>query len=389
MKKIIALSLLSSLVGCAQLMPPKTPLQVPIETINTTKATDTFVEPTIVAELDASVKTDPLYESSDSIAVSEQAITEPEPAATNTEANTVTNTAASAPAETTEPAVTEPQAVEPQAVTAEAVVNSAEITEPTPEAVSEVAATSTEANTVTNTAASVPAETTESAVTEPQAVEPQAVTAEAAVNSAEITEPTPKAVSEVAATSTEANTVTNTAASAPAETTESAVTEPQAVTAEAAVNSAEITEPAVEPQAVTAEAVVNSAEITEPTPEAVSEVVPVAETPTVEDDTSQTIDDSYKTVDMHGYSLQITASRDEQSLVTLLSTLESQQPAWVNKKMLNGSQAYTLLVGHYADYDQAKSALALLPQAVQQNGAFVRNFYDIEHTGSPQLKQLQ
>lgn len=192
MKKIIALSLLSSLVGCAQLMPPKTPLQVPIETINTTKATDTFVEPTIVAELDASVKTDPLYESSDSIAVSEQAITEPEPAATNTETNTVTNTAASAPAETTEPAVTESQAVEPQAVTAEAAVNSAEITEPTPEAVSEVA--------------------------------------------------------------------------------------------------------------------------------------PVAETPTVEDDTSQTIDDSYKTVDMHGYSLQITASRDEQSLVTLLSTLESQQP---------------------------------------------------------------
>ncbi|OBU37491.1 hypothetical protein [Photobacterium phosphoreum] len=261
MKKIIALSLLSSLVGCAQLMPPKTPLQVPIETINTTKATDTFVEPTIVAELDASVKTDPLYESSDSIAVSEQAITEPEPAATNIEANTVTNTAASAPAESTEPAVAEPQAVEPQAVTAEAAVNSAEITEPTPEAVSEVAVTSTEANTVTNTVASAPA-------------------------------------------------------SVPAETTEPAVTEPQAV----------------EPQAVTAEAVVNSAEITEPTPEAVSEVVPVAETPTVEDDTSQTIDDSYKTVDMHGYSLQITASRDEQSLVTLLSTLESQQPAWVNKK---------------------------------------------------------
>ncbi|PSU58794.1 SPOR domain-containing protein [Photobacterium phosphoreum] len=309
MKKIIALSLLSSLVGCAQLMPPKTPLQVPIETINTTKATDTFVEPTIVAELDASVKTDPLYESSDSIAVSEQAITEPEPAATNTETNTVTNTAASAPAETTEPAVTESQAV----------------------------------------------------------------TAEAAVNSAEITELTPEAVSEVAVTSTEANTVTNTAASAPAETTEPAAVEAQAV----------------EPQAVTAEAVVNSAEITEPTPEAVSEVAPVAETPRVEDDTSQTIDDSYKTVDMHGYSLQITASRDEQSLVTLLSTLESQQPAWVNKKMLNGSQAYTLLVGHYADYDQAKSALALLPQAVQQNGAFVRNFYDIEHTGSPQLKQLQ
>ena len=227
MKKIIALSLLSSLAGCAQLMPATTPLQTPIDTINTTKATDAFVEPVIVAELDSSVKTDPLYQSIDSIAVSEQAITEPK-----------------------------------------AVINETVITEPT---------------------------------------------------------------AEVEATDTETNQI-------------------------------EMTDPALE-VAATADA-------------------PIVEVP-------QITDDNYKTVDMHGYSLQITASRDEQSLITLLSSLASQQPAWLNKKMLNGSQAYTLLVGHYTDYDQAKAALALLPQAVQQNGAFVRNFYDIEHTGSPQLKRLQ
>lgn len=219
MNKIIALSLLSSLVGCTQLMPPKTPLQTPIDTINTTKMTDNFSEPKVVAELDASVKTDPLYQSSDSIAVSEQKIKAPAPAAS-----------------------------EPEAV----------------------------------------------------AVEP-AVEATAANNEA-----------------TDATEVT-----------------------------------AVEPNA------------------------------------SQPSDDGYNTVNMHGYSIQITASRDEPSLITLLSLLESQQPAWINKKMLNGSQVYTLLLGHYADYDQAKAALMALPQAVQNNGAFVRNFYDIEHTGSPQLKQLQ
>ena len=281
MKKIIALSLLSSLVGCAQLMPPKIPLQTPVETINTTKATDVFIEPVIVAELDSSVKTDPLYQSSDSIAVSEQAITEP-------------------------------------------VINETLITELT----AEVEATETKAT---------------------------------------------------------VNTEVNTSA----ETAESQTVELNVVEAEPVVNDAVVTEPAVvEPQAIEAEPVVNDTEITEPTSEPASEVVPVAETPIVED-ISQTTDDSYKTVDMHGYSLQITASRDEQSLVTLLSSLASQQPAWVNRKMLNGSQAYTLLVGHYADYDQAKAALALLPQVVQQNGAFVRNFYDIEHTGSPQLKLLQ
>lgn len=283
MKKIIALSLLSSLVGCAQLMPSKTPLQMPIETINTTKAMDAFVEPVVVAELDSSVKTDPLYQSSDSIAVSEQAITEPKP-----------------------------------------VINETVIAEPKVE----VEATGTETKAIANTEAN----------TEDEALESQTV-------------------------------------------------EPSVVETEPVVNDTVITEPAVE--AIEAEPVVNNTEITEPTSGAVSEVIPITEAVTVEHDTLQTVDDNYKTVDMHGYSLQITASRDEQSLVTLLSSLESQQPAWINRKMLNGSQAYTLLVGHYVDYDQAKAALALLPQTVQQNGAFVRNFYDIEHTGSPQLKQLQ
>ena len=100
-------------------------------------------------------------------------------------------------------------------------------------------------------------------------------------------------------------------------------------------------------------------------------------------------DDDYQIVDMDGYSVQITASRDENTLATLLLFLDSQQPAWINKKMINGSQVYTLLLGHYSNHDQAKAALELLPQAIQQNGAFVRNFYEIEHTRSPQLKQLQ
>ncbi|PSU84560.1 hypothetical protein C0W42_21995 [Photobacterium kishitanii] len=263
MKKIIALGLLSSLVGCAQLMPPKTPLQTPIETINTTKTAEPFVEPIIVAELDPSVKTDPLYQSIDSIAVSEQEIKE-QPV-TDTEEGTV-------------------------------------------------AADNTAANEVT----------TDDVPTETSATEPS----------------TQSATDNAAATEISANPTADT------------------VAAETAIAPAQTTvgdDAAVEPSSV-AEA---------------------------------SSDDVYKTVDMHGYSIQVTASRDEHSLATLLSSLESQQPAWINKKMLNGSQVYTLLLGHYANYDQAKAALVSLPQAVQKNGAFVRNFYDIEHTRSPQLKQLQ
>ncbi|OBU16237.1 hypothetical protein AYY19_03470 [Photobacterium aquimaris] len=301
MKKIIALSLLSSLVGCAQLMPPKTPLQTPMDTINTTKMTDNFSEPKVVAELDASVKTDPLYQSSDSIAVSEQKIKAPAPAAS-----------------------------EPESVAVEPAV--------------EATAANNEAAIVTDGAQSNPATSIDNTevTPAPAASEPEAVAVEPAV--------------EATAANNEAAIVTDSTEVAPAATP----SEPAAV------------EPAVEPTAA----------MTEPVSEATPETTVVEEAP-------QTNEDGYKTVDMHGYSIQITTSRDEPSLVALLSLLESQQPAWVNKKMLTGSQVYTLLLGHYADYDQAKAALIALPQAVQNNGAFVRNFYDIEHTGSPQLKQLQ
>ncbi|SMY34765.1 SPOR domain-containing protein [Photobacterium andalusiense] len=324
MKKIIALSLLSSLVGCTQLMPPKIPLQTPIDTINTTKMTDNFSEPKVVAELDASVKTDPLYQSSDSIAVSEQQIEAPAPSEPEVAV-----------------AAVEP-AVEPTAANNEAAI----VTDSTDAVEATDAAQSNSAASIDNAEVAPAATPSESAAVEP-AVEPTAANNEAAI----VTD------------STDAVETTDAAQSNPAASIDNAEVAPAATPSEPA---------AVEPTAA----------MTEPVSEATPETTVVEEAP-------QTNEDGYKTVDMHGYSIQITASRDEPSLIALLSLLESQQPAWINKKMLNGSQVYTLLLGHYADYEQAKAGLTSLPQAVQNNGAFVRNFYDIEHTGSPQLKQLQ
>ncbi|WP_256384519.1 SPOR domain-containing protein [Photobacterium toruni] len=290
MKKIITLSLLSSLVGCAQLMPPKTPLQVPIETISSTTSTETFIEPTVVAELDPSVKTEPLYQSIDSIAVSEQVIEDKPTATVENSTESAVNTDTDVNAITAEPTVNAIHEIDAAAI--ESVINAA-----------------TNADNETTVPTTVPtavvAASDETAIDAPESI----------VLSNDIT-----------------------------------VDDQTAVDTQAAVN-----------EPIATESTVNT---------------PIA-------------DNGYQTVDMHGYSVQVTASRDEQSLVTLLSLLDSQQPAWLNKKMINGSQVYILLLGHYSDHEQAKAALALLPEALQQNGAFVRNFYDIEHTGSPQLKQLQ
>ncbi|PQJ38669.1 hypothetical protein BTN98_14840 [Photobacterium aquimaris] len=318
MKKIIALSLLSSLVGCAQLTPPKIPLQTPIDTINTTKMTDNFSEPKVVAELDASVKTDPLYQSSDSIAVSEQQLEVPAPSEPEVAV-----------------AVVEPAAA-PTVVNNDAAI----VTDSTDAVEATDAAQSNPAASIDN------AEVTPAATPSEPAAEPTVVNNDAAI----VTD------------NTDAVEATDASQSNPAVSIDNAEVTPAATPSE----------PAVEPTAA----------MTEP----LSETTPET---TMAEEALQTNEDGYKTVNMHGYSIQITASRDEPSLVALLSLLESQQPAWINKKMLNGSQVYTLLLGHYADYDQAKAGLMSLPQVVQNNGAFVRNFYDIEHTGSPQLKQLQ
>ena len=304
MKKIIALSLLSSLVGCAQLMPPKTPLQTPIETINTNQTPEKFVEPTIVAELDASVKTDPLYQSIDSIAVSEQVIEQ------------------------------QPIAQSPVSVESTEPVNTATEADTAAEA-----DTATEADTAAeaDTATDVDTATTDAVNTE-------------------------SAMAAALATNGDSLSITD----------EITVTDPNAVM---------VTEPTMATEPTT-----DTIEIAEPEP-----IDPAMNTE-VDDLTlleNPITDDDYQIVDMDGYSVQITASRDENALATLLLFLDSQQPAWLNKKMINGSQVYTLLLGHYSNHDQAKAALELLPQAIQQNGAFVRNFYEIEHTRSPQLKQLQ
>ena len=304
MKKIIALSLLSSLVGCAQLMPPKTPLQTPIETINTNQTPEKFVEPTIVAELDASVKTDPLYQSIDSIAVSEQVIEQ------------------------------QPIAQSPVSVESTEPVNTAADVDTATEA-----DTAAEADTVTDV----------DTVTEADTATTDAINTESAMAAA-------------LATNGDSLPITD----------ETTVTDPNAVM---------VTEPTMATEPTT-----DTIEIAEPEP-----IDPAMNTE-VDDLTlleNPITDDDYQIVDMDGYSVQITASRDENALATLLLFLDSQQPAWINKKMINGSQVYTLLLGHYSNHDQAKAALELLPQAIQQNGAFVRNFYEIEHTRSPQLKQLQ
>ncbi|KPA52088.1 hypothetical protein VT25_16610 [Photobacterium leiognathi subsp. mandapamensis] len=96
-----------------------------------------------------------------------------------------------------------------------------------------------------------------------------------------------------------------------------------------------------------------------------------------------------KTTSITGYSIQLLALRNASEFMPYLNQLPSDQPAWLNDKTINGSSVYTLLYGHYSDYDAAKAALAAMPKKITQTGAFVRNLADIETTQFPKLERIR
>ncbi|PSV27114.1 SPOR domain-containing protein [Photobacterium sp. GB-56] len=302
MKKIFTISMLAALTGC--MSTPQT--QAPVETINQSNAEQTIKPIDTVAEVDPSVVSEPLYLSSESVAISEKQLpTETTPAVVPT---------------TTETPNTQTTAIEPEQNIAQA--DNAKVQTP-------------------NDMVDI--------VGEDHQVSAQRV-AENTQNK-NVVEATPQAAANVATAAT-------TAEQAPEMAVES-TPEPEAVN-EQATEATPNTQPIDETQnAVSKEAVTEEAAVGE------------------------------KTTAVKGFSIQLLAMRETNEFKPYLSQLPTDQPAWLNDKMINGSSVYTLLYGHYKDYETAKAALAAMPQKVVQSGAFVRNLADIEATQYPTLQRIR
>ncbi|PSV35714.1 SPOR domain-containing protein [Photobacterium sp. GB-27] len=302
MKKIFTISMLAALTGC--MSTPQT--QAPVETINQSNAEQTIKPIDTVAEVDPSVVSEPLYLSSESVAISEKQLpTETTPAVVPT---------------TTETPNTQTTAIEPEQNIAQA--DNAKVQTP-------------------NDMVDI--------VGEDHQVSAQRV-AENTQNK-NVVEATPQAAANVATAAT-------TAEQAP----------------EMAVESTP------EPEAVNEQA-------TEATPN----TQPIDETQNAIDKETTTEEAAVgeKTTAVKGFSIQLLAMRETNEFKPYLSQLPTDQPAWLNDKMINGSSVYTLLYGHYKDYETAKAALAAMPQKVVQSGAFVRNLADIEATQYPTLQRIR
>ncbi|PSV22155.1 SPOR domain-containing protein [Photobacterium leiognathi subsp. mandapamensis] len=314
MKKILAISMLATLTGCMSLSDNPAPVEKVNQPVNAQKMKPIDT----VAQVEASVVSEPLYLSSDSVAISE----------TQLPLNNANEHAASV--DNTEAAHTEhpnsaPETQEP------AVADASEQTHP---------------DQVNNDQ-----ERMVEIVGEDHQVSPDRVEQTAEAHNAEVA--------------------------------------PAAVATEQAIdNTATHSEQAVEPKQESHTAVKHeSAASDEQTIEATQ-----PEQTTVEGGETTTTEETpvgEKTTSITGYSIQLLALRNASEFMPYLNQLPSDQPAWLNDKTINGSSVYTLLYGHYSDYDAAKAALAAMPKKITQTGAFVRNLADIETTQFPKLERIR
>ncbi len=320
MKKIFAISMLATLTGCMSLSDNPAPVEKVNQPVNAQqmKPIDT------VAQVEASVVSEPLYLSSDSVAISE-----------------------------TQLPVNDSEA---RAVPTEAATNSTETVE------AAQADHSTSAAAQDPVAAEVADQTHPDQVNSDQERMVEIVGEDHQVSSDRVEQTTEAHSTEVAAAAV--------------------------VTDQATDNTSTHSEPAVEAQQENHTAVEHEAPVADE--QAIEATQP--EQTTVEGGETTATEETpvgEKTTSIQGYSIQLLALRNASEFLPYLKQLPSDQPAWLNDKTINGSSVYTLLYGHYSDYDAAKAALAGMPKKITQTGAFVRNLADIETTQFPKLERIR
>ncbi|WP_318480233.1 SPOR domain-containing protein [Photobacterium leiognathi] len=319
MKKIFAISMLATLTGCMSLSDNPAPVEKVNQPVNAQKMKPIDT----VAQVEASVVSEPLYLSSDSVAISETQLP-----VNDSEAHAVPTEAAANSTETVEAAQTDDQTS-----TAQDPVAAEDVDQTHPDQVNSDQERMVEI------------------VGEDHQVSSDRVEQTTEAHSAEVA---------AAAVATEQATDNTSTHSAPA--VEAQQENHTAVEHEAPVADEQAIE-ATQPEQTTVEGGETTA----------TEEMPVGE----------------KTTSIQGYSIQLLALRNASEFLPYLKQLPSDQPAWLNDKTINGSSVYTLLYGHYSDYDAAKAALAGMPKKITQTGAFVRNLADIETTQFPKLERIR
>ncbi|USE03506.1 SPOR domain-containing protein [Vibrio sp. SCSIO 43133] len=90
-----------------------------------------------------------------------------------------------------------------------------------------------------------------------------------------------------------------------------------------------------------------------------------------------------------GYTIQVVAVGSQAKVATFSDKLpKNGQPIWQNYKVVNGTKWYSILFGDYATKQQAKEAIATLPNEFKNLKPFVRSIDQIKKSEYPTLSKL-
>lgn len=90
-----------------------------------------------------------------------------------------------------------------------------------------------------------------------------------------------------------------------------------------------------------------------------------------------------------GFSIQLATISDEEKAKAFAKALNTESALWLQAKEINDKPVYSVLMGDFSDYDDAKAAVAALPEGLQKLKPFVKNFTDKELAATDSFQLLK
>ncbi|ANO34733.1 hypothetical protein BCT86_15780 [Vibrio breoganii] len=134
----------------------------------------------------------------------------------------------------------------------------------------------------------------------------------------------------------------------------------------------------------------NQTEVDESKAEIVEEDVAIVEEDTAEvTEVSEVPAETPAVAPTEGFSIQLATISEEEKAKAFAKALNTESALWLQAKEINDKPVYSVLMGDFGDYDEAKAAVAALPERLQKLKPFVKNFTDKELAATDSFQLLK
>ena len=104
-----------------------------------------------------------------------------------------------------------------------------------------------------------------------------------------------------------------------------------------------------------------------------------------------TTEEAYGHLNPERFTIQVLALTEERQadVRNYINHIQGQQPIWVNWKKSQSGRWYAVIYGDFETKDEAKSVIDRLPEAVRQQGPFIRSFAEVQNDKQTDVFRLR